>query len=221
MHSPICIFGSMTEDISRRLRTVREQRYETAQDAAEALGMKYPTYAGHENGSRGITRNAAQRYADFFKVSYEWLLTGRGLIKGKGNDLIPIVGRVGASSDGVIVQSDGQGFLGWVPRPMGASADTVAVEVFGGSMGYLADGSIIIYSVQHGQPLPDMIGVAVVVGLSDGRVLLKRLLRGSEPGLWDLESINGPMLSDQKLDWVSHIDYIVPPWRASQIKVLA
>ena len=51
--------------------------YETAADAARALGVREPTYFGHENGSRGLGR-AAQRYATFFKVSLDWLLTGRG-----------------------------------------------------------------------------------------------------------------------------------------------
>ncbi|WP_262298410.1 LexA family transcriptional regulator [Microvirga sesbaniae] len=52
--------------------------YPSASEAARAMGMAVPTYAGHENGSRGITSDAARRYADFYKVSAEWLLYGRG-----------------------------------------------------------------------------------------------------------------------------------------------
>ncbi|ORE87714.1 hypothetical protein ATO4_25208 [Aurantimonas sp. 22II-16-19i] len=86
-------------------------------------------------------------------------------------------------------------------------------------MGYLADGSIVLYSDRHALPLPDMIGQVIVVGLYDGQVLLKRLLRGSEPGLFDLESINGPTLSDRRVEWFSHVDFIIPPWRASQMRL--
>ncbi|MEC5289424.1 MULTISPECIES: helix-turn-helix domain-containing protein [unclassified Aurantimonas] len=134
-------------------------------------------------------------------------------------DMIPIVGRAGAATDGKVAYADGQGHFGHVPRPRGASPNTVALEIHGGSMGYLADGSIVLYSERHPMPLPDMIGQAVIVGLPGDMVLLKRLLRGSEPGLWDLESINGPILPDQRVDWFSHIDFIVPTWRAAQLRL--
>ncbi|NNM75024.1 LexA family transcriptional regulator [Enterovirga aerilata] len=53
-------------------------RYKTASDAARAMGVPIPTYAGHENGSRGLTRATAERYAAFFKVAPEWMVFGRG-----------------------------------------------------------------------------------------------------------------------------------------------
>lgn len=63
----------------RRLQRARElASYETATDAANALGVAPPTYLGHENGSRGFRSDTGQRYAQFFRVSYEWLMTGRG-----------------------------------------------------------------------------------------------------------------------------------------------
>lgn len=61
-----------------RLERARELAgYESASDAARALGIREPTYLAHENGSRGFAKRAV-RYARFFKVSYEWLMTGRG-----------------------------------------------------------------------------------------------------------------------------------------------
>lgn len=62
-----------------RLRLAREQRgFDSASEAAEALGVPYGTYSGHENGSRGITRSNAARYAAFFGVSPAWLEHGEG-----------------------------------------------------------------------------------------------------------------------------------------------
>ncbi len=64
-----------------RLRQARSAKYATAVDAAQAMGIKPPTYIQHENGTRGsgsIPRAAAQRYAAFFRVSLDWLLTGKG-----------------------------------------------------------------------------------------------------------------------------------------------
>jgi len=65
-----------------RLKWAREQaNYAQASDAARAMGVKVATYIAHENGSRKLTRSA-DRYARFFRVSMEWLLTGRGAPKG-------------------------------------------------------------------------------------------------------------------------------------------
>ena len=62
----------------QRLRFAREQAgYGRASDAARAMGIEEPTYLGHENGSRGLSR-AAARYARFFGVSLDWLIDGRG-----------------------------------------------------------------------------------------------------------------------------------------------
>jgi len=52
--------------------------YETVADAVAALGVKYPTYAAHENGRDGFKFEAAIQYARKFKVSLDWLLTGKG-----------------------------------------------------------------------------------------------------------------------------------------------
>lgn len=51
--------------------------YENPTKAADAMGVAKPTYYGHENGSRGFLDDV-EKYAKFFRVSYEWLSTGRG-----------------------------------------------------------------------------------------------------------------------------------------------
>lgn len=65
--------------IAERLKWAREQAgYKTTAEGANALKMPYPTYASHENGSRVPQRDTAVRYANRFKVTADWLLTGRG-----------------------------------------------------------------------------------------------------------------------------------------------
>lgn len=60
-----------------RLRQARERAsYVRASDAARAFGWPVSTYLGHENGSRGLTKDAAERYARAFKVTWQWLLGG-------------------------------------------------------------------------------------------------------------------------------------------------
>lgn len=62
-----------------RLREARiAAGYADATAAAAAFGWKYPTYAGHENGSRGARADAIQRYARAFGVDPSWLQFGTG-----------------------------------------------------------------------------------------------------------------------------------------------
>lgn len=64
-------------ELSTRLRIAREAAgFATAAEAAERFGWNYATYAGHENGSRGVRIPVAQRYATAFRVSAVWLLEG-------------------------------------------------------------------------------------------------------------------------------------------------
>lgn len=65
--------------VHERLAIARERAgYRTAADAARALGVKEPTYYSHENGTSGLRASVADKYARKFKVSLDWLLTGRG-----------------------------------------------------------------------------------------------------------------------------------------------
>jgi len=62
-----------------RLRAARiAARFETAVEAADAMGIPRATYIGHENGRRGFPASRAPQYARKFKVTEEWLLYGKG-----------------------------------------------------------------------------------------------------------------------------------------------
>lgn len=63
---------------NERLRTARLRHFESAADAARALGVPVGTYAGHENGYRGFPAKRAPQYAKKFKTTPEWLLYGTG-----------------------------------------------------------------------------------------------------------------------------------------------
>jgi hypothetical protein len=60
----------------------RRAEFATAADAARALGIKYATYAGHENGSSGFRAATGELYARRFKVRFEWLMRGVGPMTG-------------------------------------------------------------------------------------------------------------------------------------------
>lgn len=73
--------------IAARLREARRTSgYESAAEAADAMDLTYGTYAGHENGSRGLTAKTLSRYARCFRVNLAWLAEGRGQMRGKAID---------------------------------------------------------------------------------------------------------------------------------------
>jgi len=62
-----------------------------------------------------------------------------------------------------------------------------------------------------------MLGHVVVVETDTDEVLVKRLLRGSRPDRFDLESVAGPTRQDARLRWAAHITAIIPPFQARRI----
>lgn len=78
--------ASMTA-ANKRLKKARLQAgYNSAADAAKALSVGASTYFAHENGTRGFAR-FAPRYATFFRVDLNWLLSGAGSPRGNPVDI--------------------------------------------------------------------------------------------------------------------------------------
>ncbi|MCC2110948.1 MAG: helix-turn-helix domain-containing protein [Hyphomicrobiales bacterium] len=122
---------------------------------------------------------------------------------------IPLVGHVG---DGQALHAAiDEAPFGFVEAPPGVSADTtVAVEVRGNSMYPLLDRGDLIYYEKRGAAPELLVGKLCVVKLTDGRIFVKRLRRGSARGLYTLESLNGPPVEDVTVDWAARIDWMRP-----------
>jgi hypothetical protein len=135
---------------------------------------------------------------------------------------VPVIGRVGADNEGRVLFSTGQAAGDRAPIPPGGTEKANALEVSGHSMrGFADDGALIYFEGQHESPTRDHVNRVVVVELETGEVLLKRLLRGEEPGTWDLESIVGPTLQNVRIKWVASVTAIVPPPVSQRIIVRA
>lgn len=133
---------------------------------------------------------------------------------------VPVIGRAGANPDGRVLFATGQASGDLAPVPPGGADKAVALRVVGHSMRGLADeGALVYFEDQRTPPTPEMIGQMVVVETDADEVLVKRLLRGSRPGLYDLESLEGPPLRDAKVRWASLITAIVPPYVAQRIVI--
>lgn len=198
-----------------RLREARAKRYADAKSAAKAFGFNYNTYSQHERGRALPRRDQLARYAKAYHVSEAWLLTGDGE---PGTARSKIVGKAGANSDGSILFAEADEIQDFAPVPPGGTDNSVAVEVAGFSMaGWVEHGSLIYYEDIRNPPTDDMLGSIVVVGLSTGEVLVKRLLRGSKRGRFDLGSAAGPVIHDAKVSWAAEITAIIPPRQAERI----
>ena len=208
------------DDRFQRLRLARtENGFETAAAAAEAFGWNRNTYSSNENGNAAFSYRRAKEYAAAFGVRPEWLYDAAGPMRSTGvAGLAPIIGRVGANPEGDVLLATGQGSGELAPIPPGGTEKAVALRVSGHSMRGLADdGALIYFEDQRSSPSPDMLGQVVVVETDTDEVLVKRLLRGSGPGLYDLESVAGPTRRDARLRWAAHITAIIPPYQARRI----
>lgn len=204
----------------QRLRTARiEKGYETAAAAADAFGWNRNTYSSNENGNASFSYRRAKEYAAAFNVRPEWLYDAAGGMRSAGDTgLAPVIGRVGANPEGDVLLATGQDGCDFAPIPPGGTDRAVALLVSGHSMRGLADdGALIYFEDQRTSPTSDMLGQVVVVEVDTDEVLVKRLLRGSKPGLYDLESVAGPTRHDARLRWAAHITAIIPPFQARRI----
>lgn len=196
--------------IAERLVEARKlARYPSARAAALAMGAVYDTYAQHENNTqgRGVPREAAIRYAKFFRVSLEWLLTGKGEARpNKGREAV-LVGKVGAGAE--VIRFEEGTVLAGIEMPAGVDAPNVA-EISGESQYPLQEGWLIFYGPEHQGVAEELIGKLCVVEVKDGPTLLKTLKRGSRKGLFRLESWNAPPREDLKLVWAARVVDIRP-----------
>ena len=175
---------------SDRLKQARiAAGYDTVQEACEAFGFKYSTYAGHENGQRGIKWDALERYAKAYRVSMDWLVSGRGQIDTpKNKDLslkVPIYDIRASAGAGSLVE-DGEP-TGWQPyreqeiqRLTRASTNDLAViQVAGDSMWEtLHDGDKVLID----RTVQRVVRDGIYVLAFEGELLVKRCQRDLETG---------------------------------------
>ena len=119
---------------------------------------------------------------------------------------VPLVGYVGAGATAHFVPS---GQLGEVDRPDWANDTTVAVEIRGESLGPLFDQWIVFYDDVRRPVTADLIGRLCVVGLADGRVLIKKLKRGKGK-TFDLLSQTEDPIRNVVIEWAGRVKQMVP-----------
>lgn len=205
----------MSELHERLAQARKEAGFTTARAAADAMGLNEITYAQHENGRRGFKRDAADQYARKFHVSLEWLLTGKGSKDRRSlrpsspvENYVPLVGYVGAGALTHFFAQDAP--LDEVPAPAGSTESTVAVEIRGESLGSFFDRWLVFYDDVRRPVTSDLLNRLCVVGLTDGRILIKKVQRSKARGLFHLLSQTEPPILDVEVEWAAKVKNMVP-----------
>lgn len=120
---------------------------------------------------------------------------------------IQVVGAVGTSAE-VIFHAEGQD--DWISAPSFATERTVTVEIRGDSLGRILDGWLVYYDDAHHPPTTDLLGSLCVVGVADGRVMVKQLDDGQLPGRFTLTSNAEPPIYDVEISWAAKVRGILP-----------
>lgn len=197
------------------MKSLREKKKITQPQLAKLAGTSQPQILRLENGERKMTKEWAEKIAPHLGITPQELLFSEPIT---GD--IEIVGMVGADTEGERIYGHGQNGIGWIEPVPGSTEKTVAVIVRGNSMRpYAFDGSIIFFDDRRDPVSDDMLGEVVIVGLSDDRILLKRLLRANIPdkGFFNLESYNGDVMPDQKVEWAAFVAAVIPPRQARKL----
>lgn len=193
---------------AERLRAARiEAGYRSSMSASKAFGWTHSTYAAHENGQNDFDGDAATRYARAFRTSAGYLLTGERNVRARIKT-VPLVGHVGAGAQAFFAA--GQGPFDEVEAPEGSTDETVAVEIRGDSLGSLFDRWLVFYDDVHDPPTRDLIGKLCVCGLADGRVLIKKLMRGQIANHFTLLSNIEPPIYDVMVEWAARVKTMTP-----------
>lgn len=180
---------------------------------AKRSGVPYTTLASFVQGDTQSLKGENEEL-----ISEAFGASAGEIFAGAVTQLVPIIGRVGADAEGTVIYSTGQDTGDQAPIPPGGTSKARGLYVRGHSMkGVADDGALIFFEDQRSPPTPDLLGYPCVVETEDGQVLVKRLLKGSAPKLYDLESINGPTLSDRRIRWAAEITAIIPARQARRI----
>jgi hypothetical protein len=120
---------------------------------------------------------------------------------------VPVIGYVGAGSAAHFYDVP-PSHLDEINGPPDATESTAAVEIRGDSLGPFFNRWYVFYDDVRRPMTPDLIGQLCVVGLADGRVLIKQVQRGRDLGLYTLHSATEKPILDVTIEWAARVNSI-------------
>jgi hypothetical protein len=158
-----------------------------------------------------VTTRTISAIAKVLRTSPTWLLEGTGDEEASTLDrgMVPLVGYVGAGAQATFYSAS-QGPFDEVTAPEGATAETVAVEIRGESLGSFFDRWLVFYDDVRRPITGDLVHKLCVIGLADGRVLIKKIERSKTKGLFHLLSQTETPIFDVEVEWAARVKTMTP-----------
>ncbi len=188
--------------MANNLRALRDGRGWTQCEAAAALGTTRNQYVKLEGGSRRLSDKWIKLASEAYGVDPGDVVTDRA-------GTVPVAGYVGAGTE-MHFYSECQGPFDEAPAPEDATPQTVAAEIRGQSLGPLFNGWRVYFDDRREAVTEDLLGRLCVVGLADGRVLVKQVLRGRAEGRFELHGQFGDPVLDAEVTWAARVKSMMP-----------
>ena len=203
----------MSESFRSALNLAIEVTGKTPAAIARQAGISYDKLKNLRQGkSRTTSVDDAMKVAAALGVSLEDFYAGRF----DPTAPIAVAGRVGAgaSVDLVDPYAKGDGLYHVACPPQITPHGVVAVEVLGDSMEPVySEGDVLFYTRDSHDGIPsEDIGRKCVVADADGKVWVKQLKRGNEPGRFHLISLNpgAQTVWDVPIAWAARVRFHMP-----------
>jgi transcriptional regulator with XRE-family HTH domain len=191
------------------VKALRKAAGLSQEQLAEAVGMSHSNVGRIERGLVPLSEEHLPAFAAALGVRPADIFAPPDEIVRRRPKTTRLVGYVGAGAAAHFYASADEG-LGEVNAPPDADETLVAAEIRGASLGPLFDGWLIYYDDVRTPVTSDLIGELCIVGLSDGRVLVKKLRRSKTEGFYHLESNIEETLFDQEVIWAARVKQMMP-----------
>lgn len=192
--------ANMNDQSDNPLKRLRSDRGLSQEDLAAEVGISVSQISRYESGKRDMRLKEAVALARYLKVPIAAIAE---------MPVVPLVGFVGAGSE-MAYFADAHSPDEFVKMPPNGTEDTVAVEIRGDSLGSAFVGWCAYYDERREPPTDDLLGELCVVGLHDGRVLVKKIVQGRQRGRYDLWSPNAEPLLDEAVEWAARVTALLP-----------
>lgn len=219
------ITGMDLPGILKRIETRTSELGTTANAVSTAAGKPWAVpniKKAIGQGRKSVALSTVTALAGPLKVSPNWLLSGEpddshiessDILRSTydSKKTIRVAGYVGASGEAVYYRfSDDQ--FEYVEPPPGATDQTVAVEVRGGSLGDAFKSWLVFYRDIRSPVTEDLLnGPLCVVGLADDRILVKIIRRERDGSYTLLSNANiDPPIPNAEIEWASKVTDMRP-----------
>ena len=197
----------MDKPSPNRIREWRERRSMTLEHLAEQSGISVSYLSRMEAGRRNVSLKNVQKLTGPLRVSQRDLVIDD---ESAERFIVKVVGRIGAGAEiHMDVEQVGPDGLDEIEIPFPVDARSLAFQVEGESMWPRYDPGDIVITGEEGTDIDQIVGWEAAVRTADGRRYLKRVRKGSRPGLFNLESHNASPIEDVALEWAAEIEHVV------------